>query len=98
MPEAPVLVPLRERNGNRCAHRIPVAIEIDDDSIETEAQPLGHGLDDTSVGLMRVQPGEVGGRQVVALQDFLGHFGHADDGGLEHSRPVLHDVMPSLRD
>jgi len=38
--EAPALVPLRERNRNRRGDRIAVAIEIDDDAIETEAQPL----------------------------------------------------------
>src|SRR5262249_50411613 len=89
---------LRERHRYRRGDRIAVAMEIDDDAIETEAQPLGHRLDDAPVGLMRDQPGEIGGRHVVALQDFLGHFGHADDGGLVHSRPILHEVVPSLRD
>ena len=67
-------------------------MEIDDDAIETEAQPLGHRLDDSPVRLMRDQPREIGDRHIVALEDFLGHFGHADDGGLVHSRPILHDV------
>src|SRR5712691_4377584 len=52
--------------------------------IEAVAKRLGLGVDDPPVGLMRDQPGEVGDRHVVALQDFLGHFGHAHDGGLEH--------------
>src|SRR5262249_25288792 len=57
--EAPALVPFRERNRNRRGDRVAVAIEIDDDAIETEAQPLGHRLDDAPVGLMRDQPGEL---------------------------------------
>src|SRR5206468_12113170 len=66
--EAPALVPLRERNRNRRGDRIAVAIEIDDDAIETEAQPLAHRLDDAPIGLMRDQPGEIGDRHVVALR------------------------------
>ena len=59
MREAPAFVRLRERDRNRRGDRIAVAIEIDDDAIEIEAQPLGHRLDDAPVGLMRDQPGEI---------------------------------------
>jgi hypothetical protein len=96
--EASLLVPLGEGNGNRPANGIPVAIEIDDDAVETEPQALGHRLYDAPIGLMRDQPGEIMDSHFVALQDFRSHVRHAHNGGLEHGRPVLHDVMPSLDD
>src|SRR5262245_60832838 len=96
MPEVPALVPLRESDRNGRAHRVSVAIKVNDHALETEAQARGRRLDDAAVGLMRDQPGEVSDGHMVALQNLLGHFGHAYDGRLEYRWPVLHDIMPSL--
>src|SRR5204863_592848 len=84
--EAAFLVPLRQSDRDGRADRVPVAIEVENDAVETKTEALGDRLDDTPVGLVRDEPGEVSGRHVVALQDFLRHLGHARNGSLEHGR------------
>src|SRR5439155_13747811 len=60
--EAALLVPLRQSDRDGRADRVPVAIEVEDDAVETKTEALGDRLDDAPVGLMRDEPGEVSDR------------------------------------
>src|SRR3989449_10581989 len=64
--EAALLVPLRQSDRDGRADRVPVAIEVEDDAVETKTEALGDRLDDTPAGLMRDEPGEGDARPVVA--------------------------------
>jgi hypothetical protein len=40
-------------------HRVAVAVEVDDDALERQAEALDHGLDDSPVRLVRHHPGHI---------------------------------------
>ena len=90
-------MPLRESEWDRRGHGVAVAIEVDHDALERQAESLGDGVDDAAVGLVRHHPGDVFQFERGALEQVLGDLGHADDGGLEHRRAILDDEVPPER-
>src|SRR6202012_4502683 len=80
-----------ERDG--AGGGVAVAVDVEDDALHGHAEAVRGGFDDALVGLVRDEAGEVGAKDVVALKDSLGGFGHLADSEFVDGLTVLRDEV-----
>src|SRR5207244_4280383 len=74
---------LLERDVDRRGAGVAVAVDVDEHAVHRQVHPLGGGLDDPEVRLMRDEQAHVVGGEPVARQDALGALHEQPHGHLE---------------
>jgi hypothetical protein len=81
---------------DRACRGVAIAIDVDDDLLERQAQAFGGSRDDPPIGLMGDEAIYVVAGQAMFGQDFFRHLGHFFDRVLEDILSVLVDDVHFL--